>query len=201
MKLWTIQTKQAFEVLMEKGELSATLGHQWSECPQAYSWMERQMEIRLPPRKTKSQKPLWAWAQWRNALHRKPDLRSVRHDWRPDGDYVLIEMFKQPEEVLLSDYGAWHFVLNNWYLGVCGKAQKAFDQKLKDHKHEIGKEYPSELMLEVMKSWEVIFDLDALDGSYFGRTSCKELQATFWTLKEDEVLSYKYFTSKASDRF
>ena len=59
---------------------------------------------------------------------------------------MLLELAVEPERVLLSGYGDWHFVLSDWHLLSEG--------------HEPPPEPPGPE--ERARSWERIFDVDAI---------------------------------------
>lgn len=59
--------------------------------------------------------PVWAWFQYENERSRRPDLRRSAHG--PSGTRaVLIEFDIAEDQVLLSDFDLWHYVLNEWYV-------------------------------------------------------------------------------------
>jgi hypothetical protein len=47
-----------------------------------------------------------------------------------------------------------------------------------------------------MKNWEKIFDLDFENGYFARPRKQKAIQATFWELKLEEVVSVDYFTAR-----
>jgi hypothetical protein len=101
----------------------------------AYQWMIDQMVKRLGCQKCYS---IWLWTE-------KPDLRTrLRTNWggKIGSTYILLQVSVDDSMVLISEYHAWHCVLNN------------FPLRLYEHEEVDKKE-----------SWERIFDIDALKGS------------------------------------
>ena len=110
MRLWTIQTKDTWARAEESGVLKCNELHidadkeidSWLRP--AYDWMVRQLEQRVKnyPR---NKYPIWAW------YHPKPDLRRSGHLPRGTSG-VRVEFLVSSDRVLLSDFEAWHAVLN-----------------------------------------------------------------------------------------
>ncbi|MET7027653.1 DUF3841 domain-containing protein [Ligilactobacillus salivarius] len=84
------------------------------------------------------------------------------------------------EKVLLSDFEAWHFVLNDWYYSPATNEQewerleKKFDS-LPERKQKQVKE----------KSWQRIFDTDIRHGEW--TSNGETIQACFWMLEMSQV--------------
>lgn len=97
---------------------------EYEEFDKAYQWMIEQMKLKIgmPPKGVKT--PIWAWYK-RNYKHKRPDFRWVR-DF---DDEVCIEFEIPDDEVLLSDFMAWHFVLGDFCYSQIDdeKESKRFD--------------------------------------------------------------------------
>jgi hypothetical protein len=76
----------------------------------AYDWMVGQLEQRVKNYPC-NKYPIWAW------YHPKPDLRLSGHLPRGTSG-VRVEFLVSSDRVLLSDFEAWHAVLNCWYLSL-----------------------------------------------------------------------------------
>ena len=97
-----------------------------------------------------------------------------------------VEIFKPKIEILLSDFGLWHYPLSGWgYIGSSEADAKQFQQIYGDYS-DINA-YPPKIQEEIKSSWERIFDM-TFDCDYhthpFGQ---KAIQATFWELRIAEV--------------
>jgi len=118
MKLFTIQDEAAFDCLQNTGVLRCNpeLSDLVQECEfgRAYDWIADEMRKRIdePPAGVKY--PFWAW----HSLYgkpAKPDLRRTEFN-NYCGEHYIIEYEIPNNQVLLSDEGNWHFVLNDWFL-------------------------------------------------------------------------------------
>lgn len=118
MKLWSIQSPEAYAHLQDRGWLSGDpdFEREWGWTPSqawgfkpAYDWMVREMTTRLGPAPDGAQYPVWAWARPpRPTRSGAPDMRSGRDE----GPCILLELEIPPANILLSDHGLWHMVLN-----------------------------------------------------------------------------------------
>ena len=157
-----------------------------------YLWMLGQMEKRLP--RHRGHPPIWAYTHC-------DDLRTARWSWYTGGVWMLRLHLRVPvSAVLVSEYDAWHMVLNDWpHLtraedeawdltaeGMVdrGEARSSFAaRKLLDHQRK-----------EVFwKSWERIFDTDfhLQDPDWFGKDNT--YQACIDGLQEEWVVDAKLY--------
>jgi len=182
MKLWSIQTKEAFEVLQSTGVLRA--------CPDfidpwhlsAYNWLACQMKeiIGSPPRDVRY--PIWAWhtVDW---MQKKPDLRKSLFNAQPEGS-VCLELEIDNSRVLLSDFENWHFVLNDWYYS------EAHNKKEFDEAECYFESLPSEQQKTVKEvSWKKIFDIQPFENGWIRKGML--VQATFWELRLSDVTAVR----------
>jgi hypothetical protein len=137
-----------------------------------------------PPTGVKS--PIWAWFQYENARRKRPDLRRSAH--LPSGTCgVLLELDLSEDQVLLSDFELWHYVLNRWYLPqTSAEAREAW------------KENPTTGfdVATLNASWQRIFDLDwCLRGVAASRRQ-KSIQATIWQVPLGAVKSVRPFRAR-----
>ena len=130
----------------------------------------------VPPNQNTS--PIWAWAQYDGQRKKRPDLRLAGHlDKGTQG--VLIEIEKEPSELLLSDFLLWHYVLNQGYLPERLEADN-------NHANAVEKE----------QSWQRIFDLSFSAQDITEPIERKKLQATFWVIRPQEVISMQHFVAR-----
>ena len=129
MILWTIQPLTVWKALQSKGQIQAREVFVDKHFRPAYRWMRDQMRLRLGPPPSSNSFPLWAWYQWQGASKKRPDLRFSGH--LPSGETgVLIEFLAEADEVLLSDFELWHYVLNYLYLPSSSRDEAQFDSVL-----------------------------------------------------------------------
>jgi hypothetical protein len=107
--VWTIQPVETWERLQTSGRLYTDGRRIPSELRFAYRWMRQQMQSRISG--YGGRYPWWGWA------YPKPDLRRAGHLPRSTRG-VRLELELLDEEALVSDFNAWHAVLNRGYLAL-----------------------------------------------------------------------------------
>ena len=186
MRLWTVQPKDLYEKLLKEKVVRCRLElSEWVDDPnfrKAYDWMVLQMEQRIGKAPEGVQYPVWAWHTLAGQ-NKKPDLRGTEFRYYT-GEQACIELEIPDHEVVLSDEGDWHIVLNDSY---CVSDMENFDNEyewfdsLSDEEKEIVKR----------KSWEQIFDVMHEDG-----TTAMYIQATFWELHLEDVKNVRFFKGR-----
>ena len=169
MRLWTIQDQPGYERLLERETLYGDWRRVDRDFKKPYQWLCWQMEEREISLKGRC--PMWAWSH-------KPDMRLTAHSWRGAHGVVRLELEVPDELVLLSNFEAWHCVLNDHYLVTNDEElEKMFD-------------YPRD---EVVASWQKIFDLKHCSGvpGY-----CDWAQATFPTIELDYIISVRDYAPR-----
>lgn len=198
MKLWTIQTYKKWIDFKKTGVLQANKNYIEKEFLPAYQWMAGKMKLKLGYKPEDVDYPIWAWYQWKGVDKKKPDLRYKGH--LPKGQKgVLIEFEVNENEVLLSDFYLWHYVLNYWYIPENEKDDEKFEQELKSKCLNIytNEPLPEPYHSKVVKSWDRIFDLNFCNNYIFGEIrEEKSIQATLWELELWQVKNVKKFISK-----
>lgn len=176
MILWTIQSIIAYESLCEKGALIAGENHKIFEpsWDDAYKWLADQMKKRIgePPEGVKY--PIWAWYQW-EGKRKRPDMRSFNKFSIPGEKIVLLTIDVPDEQVLLSDFNDWHFVL----------MESCIEDEISD------KDYSKD---EIVESWNKIFDYKNPVGC--DDSSSISTQATMWLIKREWVQKAEFFVSR-----
>lgn len=200
MILWTVQGYDAWLRMQQTGVLRADADYVWKEFVPAYNWLVAQMEVCIGPRPPGVEYPIWAWYQYSGVRRKKPDLRSSGYLSKGERG-VLIEFDIQDDLVLLSNFDMWHYVLNYWYLPTGEQDSADFDAEL--HAHGLSPHRTKPLLdpvyhRRIVDSWNLIFDLDWVDGEGFVSCSKEEkaIQATFWELPICDVRSTRMFTAR-----
>ncbi|NMX21197.1 hypothetical protein C5S30_01900, partial [ANME-1 cluster archaeon GoMg4] len=125
--------------------------------------------------------------------HPKPDLRRSGHLPRGTSG-VRIEFIVSSDRVLLSDFEAWHAVLNCWYLSLSEVESDNWDNRCEIAGIKIGWEnwHPPSPKEELMRSWERIFDLKLLKkhSAWMGGGA---IHACIEKIYMDEVVTVTYF--------
>lgn len=129
-------------------------------------------------------------------LKKKPDLRSSGHLEKGKIGY-RIEIQKNKNEVLLSDFELWHYVLNNWYLPESEEDSKAFDKRIQLQYPMTSDDDIKNFEKKVIEdSWGKIFDMSFEDPYIASPFDEKSIQATFWELSIEEVIKVDKFKSR-----
>jgi hypothetical protein len=192
MRLWTVQDKAAYDSLCKNGVLrcDAKFAELLSEkaFKRSYDWLVAQMNARVGESPIGVEYPIWAWylLDGKNA---KPDLR--RCEFRGfNGENYIIEAEIPDDNALLSDEEMWHLVLNDGYFGKGAE------------KSDGGKEYeedeawfdslpPGEQERIKRESWENIFNSNLCPWVF--------VQATFWELRQEQVISVRRFIGRRTE--
>ena len=188
MRLWTIQPPEVLDIINKTGEFicEKPLSESYEEFKDAYEWIVSKMnEKNIVCNGTKPALPIWAWHtyDWENKC---PDLDYVG---RTDMPNICIELEIPDNQVLLSDYTAFHNVLNNWYFDD-GMSEAEWSEKQTAYT----KLSPIEKECLKVKSWDRVFDVSPFENEWVTRG--RFVQATFWKLTKDMIISTKEFISK-----
>lgn len=171
MRLWTIQDRPAHQKLLDKGVLYGD----WRRIDDrrfkpAYKWLCGQMESRNI--RLKGRPPMWAWTH-------KPDMRWAMHAYRGDYGIAVLELEIPDSLVLVSNFDAWHSVLNDHFMALTDEEiDRMFD-------------YPRD---ETVESWQRIFDTKLCVKNDWHHPDC---QATFPTIEVDYIIKTREFGPRA----
>ena len=198
MILWTIQHIDAWSAFQKNGFLQAEPQYIDQYLVQSYDWMVKNMKraIGNPPKNIEY--PIWAWAQYENQDKKKPDLRSSAH--LPKGsEGVRIEFEINENNILLSDFDLWHYVLNYWYLPKTEKDRVMIENILNDNGYYFYEKNPIPNINYhnlIKQSWDKIFDIEWEEKEITSLNTEKSIQATFWELKLDNVINVTQFVAR-----
>ncbi|WP_315122009.1 DUF3841 domain-containing protein [uncultured Clostridium sp.] len=205
MKLWTIQNKVAYKKFKDTGILRADKNFIYDDMLFYYSWMSDEMKKRIGlPTSENIEYPIWAWYQWKDDKHKRPDLRCSGH-LEKGAKGVLLELEVEEENVLLSDFFAFNSILNHGYIANSEEEFDKFYDELESYGYNhqdlqstnIKSDILDQFKLKLFQSWEKIFDLERdVDEDWEGKNEDKPIQATMWKLKWEQVVSVKKFISK-----
>jgi hypothetical protein len=187
MRVWTIQPTEVLERLEAERVLYVDPVHVSREFRHAYDWMRAQMKRRIPG--YSGRYPWWGWQSPR------PDLRQSGHLPRGIGG-VCLELELDPAEMLLSDFDAWHVVLNRSYLALSEAEDEAWYQRFEASVPDRWAwPLPEPWHSAILTSWERIFDLEALAASdYWGGEHY--IQAAFEALRLADVRRVAPFVAR-----
>ncbi len=200
MQLWTIQPEEVYQLIQKTGVYRCDPNRNWWKDPEddpalreslnrqfggSYDWLVRQMEKRIGPRPDGVVYPIWAWERF--AGKKKPDLRKERWSNGEPGKRMACILLDVPDEqVLLSDFHTWHFVLNGWPISDTEEEADRIDAWLESLSEEEKKAFLEE-------NWTKIFDTEPFENGWTSRG--RDVQATFWELKWEYVKGVRCFTA------
>lgn len=114
MFLYPILSPGQYQVLTTRGRLTSRWRRVTPDFLAAYRWMAAAMFRHGI--NTHGHPPVWAWHSYKPPYRHKPDLRASYH-LAPPGTRAIRLVIDLPDQLaLLSDFDAWHAVLNNFYL-------------------------------------------------------------------------------------
>lgn len=193
MILWTIQPIEIWEELKTKGyyicdpKKAEYIYDNKINLKKQYLWLVNQMCDRVGKQPDGVHFPVWAWHTY-NSKHKKPDLRHRGYQ-EPGSKCVCMEIDIPSDQVLLSDFDGWHFVLGDFYY-YQDDSEEEFD-RIEEWLDTLSDEQRT---LEIEKSWLHIFDVERLESDW--NAVGRYIQATFWMLKLEQVKEVKYFTAR-----
>ena len=198
MYLWSIQEENVWELIQDTGiyrcdpyksdmlkpmqdeQIGKALEPQFEN---AYEWLAEQMEKRVGPKPAGVRFPVWAWYQY--SWKRKPDLRKERWSNGSSGERMVCMELDVPDDlVLLSDFNAWHFVLNRWPIS---DSEEESDQ-IHEYLDHAGKAEADAFLLD---NWKRARDITPSENNWIRRG--EDVQATFWELKREYVKKVRPF--------
>lgn len=136
VKLWTIQTEEAFKNFCETGVLLANSQYLYCEnyFRYAYDWLAKEMRKRIGnPKNNEIKYPVWAWHTW-DRQRKKRNIKERRHAM-PGTKMVQLEVEILNSDVVLTDFDFWESIMtescmqNYVSIEIIKKWQKVFDTK------------------------------------------------------------------------
>ncbi len=185
MRIWTTQDNVAYDYLCGNGTLQcdenlSEMLHEYG-FREAYDWLAAEMtnRIGLPPQNVKY--PIWGWYLI-DGVNKKPDLRHYEFK-NYSGENYIIEVEIPDTRVLLSDEEMWHIVLNDGYFCRFDNGSDI------DVAYEWLASLPKDTQVfEKQKSWQNVFIKDCCPWRF--------VQATFWELKKEDIVSVRKFNGR-----
>lgn len=168
----------------------------------SYDWMNQKLQQKTP-KPPQADYPFWGYYQWNGIQKVQPDLRSSEaKNYCKKQPYCLLHLEIPDNEVLLSDYDAWHFVLNCWYLTSNSmrelKEQELNQQGLSLYKQE---QLSQDILHLIQSSWDNVFDLETAATLLEISTSQSTIQATFWSILKEYLQKIIVFDGKSQRQF
>ena len=168
---FTNQTNEAFNQIKEQGFLTGNEVFINRDFLPSYKWMMKQMNKKI---NNDGSFPIWFWTE-------KPKLKEEGH-FNKGMEAVCLTIEIPDNKVLLSDFSAWHCVLNDWFCSITDEEDELFEQG----KLNISKE----------QSWERIFDLDILRNSEMWSNSEQIVQGVTPMIRKEQILTLERFIAR-----
>lgn len=193
MKLWSIQPADIYTLIQETGtyrfdeKKAIEQFDLWAVTfRKSYDWLAAVMNEKIGSPPEGVAYPVWAWHTY-DGRRKHADLRQRQGD---RGERMVCMELEVPDsEALLSDFDAWHYVLNDFYYGD-SHSDEEFDREC-EWLDSLSSERQRE---EKEKSWQKIFDLERRDDEW--DRNGFYIQACFWELKKEYIRKVKFFKSK-----
>lgn len=185
MKLLTIRTVDEWGILQREGILRTNAALSDPDFCRAYDWMSKQLSTRVGVPSQDVRYPVWVWRYWAGTARARPDLRCGT--MLPRGTLgVRLELDLPPESVLLSNFDAWHAVLNDHYHALDDADYEWFEQLA-----ESGQLSAAQLAQIKEQSWQRIFDLSLIPDP-----STWSVQGVVWEVPLASVQKVDYFKAR-----
>ena len=198
MRVWSIQPQDVWESLYENGIWRAQESFVYKEWRFAYQWMMQHLGQRISPSPVENIVPIWVWRLWRGSKQPRPDLRFAGH--LPKGTAgVRMELEMPEDQLLLSDFDLWHYVLNYFYLPSSQRDAQKFDARIKKAGLDYYRTKPlpdANFHAEIERSWERVFDIDRPKSAYARKREDKIIQGVTWELKLSDVQAVTQFIAR-----
>ena len=183
MKLITFQTPKALSTLQKTGILIADTSYMdMKKSAIPYNWIVQEMNKKNLRPQNGEKYPIWAWAKC-GALHAP---RKRKNYFGTHQEKSIKITFEKPDnEVLLSDYMAYSFILSGHIIPKTKEEYRQFLQKMNDslsslkgfvRQDESGKSV-ARLFSKIERTWPQMFNLKS-----------NVWQACVWNIKKSEVV-------------
>ena len=205
LTLWTIQRKNVWKKIFLDGRYSSNdpyiedkeAFYNIPSFKKAYDWMIKNMEKKLGPRPVDCVLPIWAWYHYGSIVYPKPDLRTIVWEYEKGSEHVLIELVVPYYRAILSNFDAWNYVINNWYIPSSIRDNNKFNKIAKSlGVNPYIDKHPKQLTKIIEQSWNKVFDMDKLCEFISGEKDNRSIQATLWQIFKEDVVDTKFFVGR-----
>ncbi|MCM1217862.1 MAG: DUF3841 domain-containing protein [Lachnospiraceae bacterium] len=188
LKLVTFQSLEAVRDLVNKGYLECAEDHiDLKKYGYAYSWISEKMKERIKNDSSVCY-PLWCWVKCHD------HICPPKHKGEPvKGFDVKVTFAKAADEVFITDFIRYSFLLNHTYIPDSLADKERFDKKLAGQTQAV-----SEIRREIEKSFDrcITTDSDILQGCVW-RISLEEIEKIEFL--NDKSYRYGSLNHKRSD--
>lgn len=202
MKLITFQSESVLKELVTRGHWKCDPKYvDVSRYGSVYDWITAHMEHRIQ-RPSDIRYPVWCWVKFKNGIC-PPRHRGV------SGPLPIIKITfnKRPEDVFVTDYRRYSFLLNYRYIPESLDDRRRFDEKLaqagleNDASYEMCRKFPA-ICNEIEDSFQrcITSDSDVLQGCVWRVLLSDVEQIEFLRNGEYQYGTFNY-TRKNGTRF
>ena len=185
MRSWTRRQPAELEAVKRTGFLKTATAKADLDPLVAYDWMANQLRVRIGHPPSNVTYPIWVWKYCYGTFKPRPDLRT--RCLLPKGTAgVLLELDLPENQVLLSNFDAWHAILNNHHYSPNDAEYEKIEalSALKSSNH------PDLIQLK-KASWERIFDLSLIPDP-----ATYAVQGVVWQVPIESIKKTTFFTAK-----
>lgn len=156
----------------------------------SYEWLKDEMKNKQIKKIYNDSNLIWAWYQWAGVKKKSPDKRFKSVYSYFEEPYVMLELNIETDRVLLSDYDAWHFILNYWYLSKERESEKF--SKTYDY-------YGNKPLIDIngdekiRETWKKCFDMKLSREILKIKKTQQQIQATFYEILYEDVKKVHFF--------
>lgn len=191
MKLWSFQYEEVWDAIQKEGFHRVKDDFVDKDFAVKYKWLVAQMHKKVGPPPEGVTYPIWAYARRNGVDGKRPDLRHNEYGKKGD-KLVLLELDIPEERLCLSDLDAWNIVLLDGYCCYEDDSEDKWNRRRKwlNSLPEVARS------LAIKSSWHEIFNIakEPFDNGFISYGNW--LQATFWEIRKEDVVSVKHFTAK-----
>lgn len=186
MKVWSYQTLEAYQTLLQTGRLSSTRDRVCiADFVPMYDVLREMMARKLGPPPTEDTYPMWVWVRARSGKRyggRKPTSRYKGN--------VLLHLEVPQERMLVTEFQAWGICLN---YGALVPFEGEEDLEFERLTASMTREDPRRLAL-VSPTWERLTDLQwCLEHIYESQNPrVLRLQGTLWEIRLEDVVKVEH---------
>lgn len=196
MKLVTFQTMEALKDLVNKGYLECNKKYiDTGKSDSIYTWVVKKMNEKVK-NKNNAQFPLWTWVKFKNGIC------PPKHKGEPVDTFEIKITFNKPEdEVFITDYRRYSFLLNNIYIPDNIKQKDEFYNVLKENNitEDDLKAYVRPDKYKTHRDDKLFLDLCKKIENSFDKcitTDSDVLQGCVWRINLDEVEKIEILNDK-----
>ncbi|MDO4283059.1 MAG: DUF3841 domain-containing protein [Clostridia bacterium] len=188
IRVWSFQPIEVYQITQKLGSFTCNQNKstylQKTNFKLAYDWLVKKMKKLIGNPNPHIQYPIWAWYLVDSENTMPTANHFLFYDPQSDPKVVCLELEISLNQVVLTDFNAWHNVLNHLYYSAIED-----DDEWEQEMDWIDMQNFNLRNYLIKRSWEKIF-------FYFDENYLREhtyLQATFWELKRSYIKNVIFY--------